>query len=97
MRFLGLSVEDWASLLGIIGTVCGGVFYLFRIIVIKPMNEQNRDLSNAVKSLTHEVHVNRENEDREHRAIDDKLHEHDIKIARHDEELKTLFRVDKDS
>lgn len=97
LRLLGLSIEDIASLLGIIGTLCGAIFYLFRVIVVTPMRDENRNLSNALNALTHEFHAMRENEDREHKDIDAKLHEHDIKIARHDEELKTLFKTEKDN
>lgn len=92
MQVFGLTIEDWASLLGLMATICGGIFYLFRMIILRPLNEQNRDLSEAVKSLAHEVHVNREHEDWEHKAIDSKLHEHEVTLARHDEALKTLFK-----
>jgi len=92
LKVLGLTIEDIASLLGVVGGVSSVIFYLFRVIIVKPMRDEQHNLSNVLNALTHEFHAMRESEDREHRNIDAKLHEHDIKIARHDEELKTLFR-----
>lgn len=96
MKVLGLTIEDIASLLGVVGGVSSAIFYLFRVIIVKPMRDEQHNLSNALNSLAEEFRAMRESEDREHQNMDDKLHEHDIKIARHDEELKTLFRGKRD-
>ncbi|GAY74365.1 hypothetical protein [Lentilactobacillus kosonis] len=55
MRLFGLSVEDIASLLGVIGSVSGLIFYLFRVIVVQPMSDKSNALNKSIESLTDEV------------------------------------------
>lgn len=95
MQLFGLSVEDIASLLGVIGSVSGLIFYLFRVIVVKPMSDKSNALNSSIESLTDEVKQMRENSEQTHDTLEHELHEHEIKLTRHDEEIKTLFRNNK--
>ena len=89
---LGLTIEDWASLIGVVGSISGIVFYLFRVIVVKPMSDKSQALNSAIESLTKEVRSMQQQEEAEHENYEGKLHSHDIQLARHEEEIKTLFR-----
>lgn len=82
--FLGLTLDEWASLIGIIGACFTAVFLMFRAIVMNPFMSKIADLTEQVKTMNTDSAL-------VHKSHEAWLQRHDVELARHDEELKTLF------
>lgn len=91
MRFLGLSLEDWVAILGIISTVVGVIIGAVKIIVHNAYEKENtkneRALDTLVKSVDtlnltqHNLNETIKELKNDLKTNRDKLNEHDTKIA----------------
>ena len=100
MQFLGLTVAEWAALIGISGVVIGYARKGYRVVkndVIKPAMEALRNLETSIADLSKNVESEtRWIHDRHGEVVErlnnheDHLDRHDIEIAKHRERLKTL-------
>ncbi|VDG23648.1 hypothetical protein [Lactiplantibacillus mudanjiangensis] len=89
--FMGYTLSEIASIVAIVLGIAGVVGWIVRLAVTKPMENSNRLLNESIKELTKKVEGIGGNADRVHSEHDKRLDAHDIKLARHDEEIKTLF------
>lgn len=71
---------DLGALISLITVAFSVLAFLFRMMIGTPMN----NLSNSIDKLSQRI-------DEDLRAVDDRLDEHEIHLARHDEQINTLF------
>ncbi|WP_288528322.1 hypothetical protein [uncultured Secundilactobacillus sp.] len=90
MIIFGLPISDWASLVAVLGSALTVAFYLFRAIVVNPINQRNAALQASISSLTMELKRMREDTAQTHEDFKTKLHEHDVELAKHDVEINEL-------
>ncbi|MCF6161923.1 hypothetical protein [Furfurilactobacillus milii] len=87
--FLSLTLDEWASIVAIIGACFTAIFLIFRTIVMNPFMSKIADLTEQVKTMNIDSAL-------VHKSHEAWLQRHDVELARHDEELKTLFQLKKD-
>lgn len=78
--FLGFSIAEWGGILAIGGTLIGAIYK----VVVKPLQEQLKNLSDSINGLN-------ESSKNDHSRFDDRLDRHDIRLERHDAELQFLY------
>lgn len=99
---LGYRWTEMAAIVAVIGFVSAGVVGLVKVAIINPQNTINRqqaeqaELSNkmlrdSIDMLTKKVEGIGDNADMVHKDHDKRLDDHEVHLARHDEELRTLF------
>lgn len=82
--FLGLGWDEWASIVAIVGALVAAIFWMFRKIVMDPFMGKIDDLAQQVKGMNDSSALVHENHEKW-------LQRQDVHLARHDEEIKTLF------
>lgn len=88
---LGYSWGELASLFGVIGVLFSVIAWIIRMAIINPMKNSNELLSRSIDELSKRVVGIGDNADKVHAEHDARLDDHEIHLARHDEEIKTLF------
>lgn len=85
---MNFSLEDWASLLGLISVATGFITAIVKLWIINPLSAQITDLNNnfnALNIVLDKIRV-------EYKALEDRVDRHDVELVKHDEQLRTLFR-----
>lgn len=57
MTIIGLTLQEWASLLGILGILFGGVSVLFKGIIIKPLSNAIENLQKSIDEFREQMKV----------------------------------------
>lgn len=89
--FFGLTWDELASIIAIVGVLIGFFTYLMHVSVTKPMEWSNKALQKSIDQLTKQVKGIGTNADTVHNEHDRRLDQHDVHFMKHDEEIKTLF------
>lgn len=89
--FFGLTWDELASIITIVGVLIGFFAYLMRVSVTKPMEWSNKALQKSIDQLTKQVKGIGSNAETVHKEHDRRLDQHDVHLMKHDEEIKTLF------
>lgn len=55
LTIIGLTLQEWASLLGILGIVFGGVSFLFKSIIIKPLSDAIENLQKSIDEFREQM------------------------------------------
>lgn len=93
---MGYTFGELASLVTIVGLLFSGIVWIFKLAIIKPMMNSNELLSKSIDELAKKVVNIGDNADKVHAEHDARLDEHEVHLARHDEEIKTLFNRTED-
>lgn len=83
----GLSWAEIAAIVGILAAVYGGFRRLlnsFKDTIMEPLSQQMQQLSDAINDLS-------KNSVSEHKIFDKRLDNHDVRLAKHDTEIGTLY------
>lgn len=87
---MNFSLEDWASLLGLISVATGFVTAIVKLWIINPLSAQIKDLNgnfNSLNIVLDKIRI-------EYKALEDRVDKHDVELVKHDEQLRTLFHKD---
>ena len=100
MMFLGWQVADWAAVVTFLSAIIGAVVWLVKKIIVDPSVERmmysNKILNNTIHALGEKVDGIGGAADIIHKDHEHRLNDHREHLARHDEEIRTLFeRTDK--
>lgn len=87
---MNFSLEDWASLLGLISVATGFITAIVKLWIINPLSTQIKDLNNNFNALNITLDKIRI----EYKALEDRVDKHDVELVKHDEQLRTLFHKD---
>ncbi|WP_225893705.1 MULTISPECIES: hypothetical protein [Levilactobacillus] len=82
--FFGYKLTEWASIATLVVAVAGAIVWLVNTAIVKPLKVSIDTLSQKVEGIGG-------NADVVHKEHDRRLDEHEVHLARHDEEIKTLF------
>lgn len=93
---MGYTWGELASLLGVMGILFSVIAWIIRVAIINPMKTSNELLSKSIDELSKRVVGIGDNADKVHAEHDARLDEHEVHLARHDEEIKTLFNRTED-
>lgn len=55
MTFIGLTLQEWAALLAILGTLFGGISYIFKGIIIKPLSDAIANLQKSIDDFREQM------------------------------------------
>lgn len=95
MMFLGWQIADWAAVVASLSAIIGTVVFLVKKIIVDPSVERmmysNKILNNTILALSEKVDGIGGNADIIHKDHEHRLNDHREHLARHDEEIKTLF------
>lgn len=83
-----MSVEDWASVIGIFGAVVGGITWLVKVWIVNPMMGKI-DILNSNFGTLNDALTRSQNE---FEKLETRVNNHDVTLESHKEQLKTLFR-----
>lgn len=86
MKVFGYALAEWATLLGIITTLGGGILWIFNSSTIKPLKDLISTLQKAVDKLN-------ANASYEHERFDDHLDKIDLKLVEYKVKIKTLNKA----
>ena len=89
--FFGLTWDELASIITIVGVLIGFFTYLMHVSVTKPMEWSNKALQKSINQLTEQIKRIGSNADTVHKEHDRRLDQHDVHLMKNDEEIKTLF------
>lgn len=87
---MNFSLEDWASLLGLISVATGFITAIVKLWIINPLSTQIKDLNNNFNALNITLDKIRI----EYKALEDRVDKHDVELVKHDEQLRILFHKD---
>lgn len=73
-----------AAIVTIVLAVAGAISWIVNLAIVKP-------LQNSIDTLSRKVEGIGGNADLVHKEHDHRLDDHEVHLARHDEEIKTLF------
>lgn len=83
-----MTLEDWASLLGMGGIVATGVAWVVKVWIISPLSAKIDELNGNFTSLNLALGKSQAAFD----LLEERVDKHDIKLTSHDEQLHTLFK-----
>lgn len=89
--FFGLTWSELSAIVGIIVTLTSFFIWLTHAVITKPMELSNQSLQQAIDRLAKQVERQDNNAALVHKEHDRRLDGHDVRLAKHDEEIKTLF------
>lgn len=89
--FLGLTWPELSAIMGVLVILVTFFVWLTHVVITKPMEVANRGLQRAIDHLSKQVESLGSNAALIHKDLYHRIRSNDIDIARHDEELKTLF------
>lgn len=78
------SISDLYSMMGVIALFLTFFVWIMNMWIIKPLTKSINELSQKVDGIGG-------NADIVHSRLDKRLDDHEIRLTKHDEELKTLF------
>ena len=81
---LGYSWQELAAIVTIIIAISGAIAWIVNLAIVKPLQTAMNTLSKKIDGIGG-------NADLVHKDHDRRLDKHEVHLARHDEELKTLF------
>ncbi|NRG47561.1 hypothetical protein HRF87_22810 [Bacillus sp. CRN 9] len=55
MTFIGLTLQEWAALLAILGTLFGGISFIFKTIIIKPLSDAIGNLQKSIDEFREQM------------------------------------------
>ena len=90
----GYSITEWLSLLSIMALFIGSLSWIFRVVLIAPLNYQMRELAHQIKDMGD---INQRQSDANERLLrqhTEMLQEHERMVIRHEEDIHTLFKND---
>ncbi|WP_341778582.1 hypothetical protein [Levilactobacillus sp. HBUAS70063] len=82
--FFGYRLDEWVAIFTIMSIASGAIVWLVNTAIVKPLRQ-------SIDLLTEKIEVIGENANSVHAEQDHRIDDHEIHLARHDEELKTLF------
>lgn len=88
----GYNLEEWTELIAIVSAFLSLVSWLFKRIIVEPLMEKISDLGDSIKQLSI---IQSEDSDMFMKTLEkhaEELGEVKITVARHDEELRTLWK-----
>ncbi|WP_455386464.1 hypothetical protein [Lactiplantibacillus pentosus] len=88
----GYSIAEWLSLLSILAIFIGALSWIFRVVLITPLNYQMQELAHQIKDMGI---ANQQQSDANERLLQqhaDMLQEHERMLIRHEEDIHTLFK-----
>lgn len=88
----GYSLAEWLTLLSILGLFIGAISWIFRVVIIAPLNYEIDNLSHRIEdmgSLSQRQSAANEELLRQHTEL---LRDHDRMLTRHEEDIHTLFK-----
>lgn len=97
-QMFGYSIDEWFALLSITGIFVAVVAWFIRKVVIDPirndMKASNAALMSTLDVLSEKVANIGGNADKVHDSFDKRLNEHDHTLTQHDEQIKTLYKLE---
>lgn len=90
----GYSIAEWLSLLSILAIFIGALSWIFRVVLIAPLNYQMQELAHQIKDMGI---ANQQQSDSNERLLQqhtEMLQEHERMLIRHEEDIHTLFKND---
>lgn len=81
---LGYSWQELAAIVTIVIAISGAIAWIVNLAIVKPLQTAMNTLSKKIDGIGG-------NADIVHKDQDRRLDGHDVHLAQHDEELKTLF------
>ncbi|MCA1028345.1 hypothetical protein LCM23_19970 [Cytobacillus kochii] len=55
MTFIGLTIQEWAATLAVVGTLFGGISYIFKTIIIKPLSDAIANLQKSIDEFREQM------------------------------------------
>ncbi|MGG0889953.1 hypothetical protein [Cytobacillus horneckiae] len=55
MTFIGLTLQEWAALFAILGALFGGISFIFKAIIIKPLSDAIGNLQKAIDEFREQM------------------------------------------
>lgn len=89
--FFGLTWSELSAIVGVIVILVTFFVWLMHVAVTKPMEVSNQSLRRSIDQLSQQVNGLGSTAALVHKEHDKRLDKHDVHLARHDEEIKTLF------
>ncbi|MFT8525215.1 MAG: hypothetical protein ABF753_03480 [Lentilactobacillus hilgardii] len=90
-QFMGFELGEWVEIIAIVTFIAGIIAWIVRIAIINPTRISNDALTESIKQLSNQVQNLGSSSERIHADHDKRLDDHEVHLARHDEEIKTLF------
>lgn len=90
--FFGYNLSEWTELIAIVSAFLSLVSWLFKRVIVDPLMEKISDLGDSIKQLSA---VQNEDSDMFMKTLEkhtEELGEVKITVARHDEELRSLWK-----
>ena len=90
----GYSLDEWLSLLSIMAIFIGALSWIFRLVLIAPLNYQMQELAHQIKDMGI---ANQQQSNANERLLQkhtEMLQEHERMLIRHEEDIHTLFKND---
>ncbi|MFS0594238.1 hypothetical protein AB1L05_21925 [Cytobacillus horneckiae] len=76
MTFIGLTLQEWAALLAILGTLFGCISFIFKAIIIKPLSDAIGNLQKSIDEFREQM----EESDDDRKAIHMRINRLDKKV-----------------
>lgn len=96
--FFGYTLDEWLMLLSIAGVFVAVISWFIRKVVIDPirndMKASNTALMSTLDVLSEKVANIGGNANKVHDSFDKRLNEHDHTLTQHDEQIKTLYKLE---
>lgn len=55
MTFIGLTIQEWAAILAILGTLFGGISFIFKGIIVKPVSDAIANLQKSIDEFREQM------------------------------------------
>ena len=55
MTFIGLTLQEWAALIAILGTLFGGISFIFKGIIVKPLSDAIANLQKSIDEFREQM------------------------------------------
>lgn len=90
---MGYSFSEWLALLSILTIFVAAVTWLIRVVIVSPLNAQISILSSKIDDMN----TDRAKETQAMNTVinehGEMLREHDKKLIKHEEDIRTLFKI----
>ncbi len=89
---MGYSFTEWLTLFSIIGMFIAALSWLIKTIIVSPLNAQISILSSKISDMNQDREKAAKITDELLKQHSEMLRDHEARLIRHDEDIKTLFK-----
>lgn len=91
MKFLELTISEWASLMAIVTIVVGVISWFVKLTIVNPLKTEMKELNTNIKRLSHDISNLQSDNKNIYNLIDLLEKEVTSKSVLFEQQIKTLF------